>query len=51
MGKKLVVQRNEGRDESESGRASINREIIDWNSPIWDPFRGKFAVYGQRARG
>lgn len=50
MGQKLVVQEREGRGGSKRDQASINREIIDWNSPVWEPFRGRFMVHGQMAR-
>lgn len=50
MGQKLVVNGAERRSESKPDQDSINRAIADWDSPIWDPFRGKFIVHGQMAR-
>lgn len=51
MGRKLVVQKRGGKNVARADQGSINREIVDWDSSVWDPFRGKFSVYGQRARG
>ena len=50
MGQKLVVQGSERKGRGKMDQESINGEIVDWNSDIWDPFRGMFLVHGQIVR-
>lgn len=50
MGQRLVVDGAERRGETKPDQDSVNRELADWVSSIWDPFRGKFMVYGQMVR-
>ena len=50
MGQKLVIQEREARGGRKRDQGAINREIVDWDSPIWEPFKGKFMVHGQMAR-
>lgn len=50
MGQKLVVQGSERNGRGKMDQGSINGKIVDWNSDIWDPFRGMFLVHGQIVR-
>lgn len=47
----MVVDGAERQNKSKPDQTSINREIADWDSPIWGPSRGKFMVHGQMVRG
>lgn len=50
MGRRLAVERSERSGDCTSNQLSINREVVNWESPIWDSVRGKFMVQGHIVR-
>lgn len=50
MGHKLAVERRKSQGGLALDQTSVNREIVDWRSSIWDRFRGQFMVQGHMVR-